>query len=175
MPCPMSHKLSPQQGPQGWWSVQLTRAFNSPYPGCPIDISGEALTYPPDNQKTQTIPSLPPLLHIPTPICQNTPPHPSFNSPYQGADLDITGGAISSRSEPQPITSSAVRTAVLHIVPPSQHIGAHHRQQSAFRVSDRSGTPQAGDPAEEYSAERDPEPRPRAGGGDTPNTSTSSV
>ena len=27
---------------------------------------------------------------------------------------------------------------------------------SAFRVSDRSGTPQAGNPAEEYSGERDP-------------------
>lgn len=28
---------------------------------------------------------------------------------------------------------------------------------SALRVSDRSGTPQAGNPAEEYSGERDPE------------------
>jgi|GEM_PF-6404083 hypothetical protein len=27
---------------------------------------------------------------------------------------------------------------------------------TAFRVSDRSGTPQAGNPAEEYSGERDP-------------------
>ena len=38
----------------------------------------------------------------------------------------------------------------------------------AFRVSDRSGTPQAGNPAEEYSGERDPE----ALRGGTPNTST---
>ena len=28
---------------------------------------------------------------------------------------------------------------------------------TALRVSDRSGTPQAGNPAEEYSGERDPE------------------
>jgi len=28
--------------------------------------------------------------------------------------------------------------------------------KDAFRVSDRSGTPQAGNPAEEYSGERDP-------------------
>ncbi len=41
----------------------------------------------------------------------------------------------------------------------------------AFRVSDRSDTPQAGNPAEEYSGERDPE----ALRGGTPNTSTSSV
>jgi hypothetical protein len=127
----------------------------SPYPGCSIDISGEALTYLLDNQESQTLPSLPPLLHIPSPICQNTLPHPSFNSPYQGGDLDITGGAISSRPEPQPITSSAVRTAVLH-------------KRLAFRVSDRSGTPQAGNPAEEYSGERDPE----ASRGDTPKKTT---
>jgi hypothetical protein len=38
----------------------------------------------------------------------------------------------------------------------------------AFRVSDRSGTPQAGNPAEEYSGERDPE----ALRGDTPKKTT---
>lgn len=38
----------------------------------------------------------------------------------------------------------------------------------AFRVSDRSGTPQAGNPAEEYSGERDPE----ALRGDTPKKNT---
>ena len=44
-------------------------------------------------------------------------------------------------------------------------------REPAFRVSDRSGTPQAGNPAEEYSGERDPE----ALRGGTSNTSTSSV
>lgn len=38
----------------------------------------------------------------------------------------------------------------------------------AFRVSDRSGTPQAGNPAEEYSGERGPE----ALRGDTPKKTT---
>ncbi len=128
----------------------------SPYPGFGIDISKMSSAHLPDNQGTQRISCGLPVLHIPTPISQNTPPHPSFNSPYQGGDLDITGGTIPSRAEPQAVTASAVRTAVLHIVSPTQPIGADLRQQPAFRVSDRSGTPQAGNPAEEYSGERDP-------------------
>jgi hypothetical protein len=72
-------------------------------------------------------------------------------SPYPGSKIDISGVAISNRPEPQPVTSSAVHTAVLHITSATEHIGA-----PAFRVSDRSGTPQAGNPAEEYSGERDP-------------------
>ncbi len=42
---------------------------------------------------------------------------------------------------------------------------------TAYRVSDRSGTPQAGDPAEEYSGERDPE----ALRGGTPKTQRDST
>ena len=42
------------------------------------------------------------------------------------------------------------------------------KTEGAFRVSDRSGTPQAGNPAEEYSGERDPE----ALRGDTPKKRT---
>ncbi len=115
----------------------------SPYSGSKIDISGIPPTHPPENQGTRKSVPQTPVLHITPPIFQSTPPHPFFNSPYQGGDLDITGGAIPSWPEPQPVTSSAVLTAVLHIAPPIQHIGAHHRQQPAFRVSDRSGTLQA--------------------------------
>ncbi|MGV3637503.1 MAG: hypothetical protein ACO1NQ_07630 [Flavobacteriales bacterium] len=42
----------------------------------------------------------------------------------------------------------------------------------AFRVSDRSGTPQAGNPAEEYSGERDPR---RIWPRGTPNTQQATV
>ena len=142
----------------GWGSHHPApvRSLCSPYPGSGIDISKRSLAHLPENQGTQEAPPKFPLLHITPPICQNTPPRPFFNSPYQGGDLDITGGAIPSRSEPQPITSSAVRTAILHIASPTQHYGAHRRQRSAFRVSDRSGTPQGCNQPEEYSGERDP-------------------
>ena len=140
----------------------------SPYSGSRIDISGTPATYPPENQGTQKSVPQTPVLHITPSIFQSTPPHPFFSSPYRGEDLDITGGSISSWPEPQPVTSSGVRTAVLHIASLIQHIGAHHRQQPAFRVSDRSGTPQAGNPAEEYSGERDPEDLR----GDTPKKNT---
>ena len=109
----------------------------SPYPGSGIDISGAFPAHLLGNQGTQESFQPPPLLHIAPPIFQNTPPHPSFNSPYRGGDVDITGGAIFSWLEPQPVTSSTVRTAVLHIASPIPHIGAHHRQP-ALRVRDSS-------------------------------------
>ena len=121
----------------------------SVYPRSRIDIFGTPATHPPENQGTGKSAPETPLLHIPTLIFQNAPPLLHFS--ISGGNVDITGGTISSRSELQQVTSYAVRTAVLHIKSPTQHIGA-----PAFRVSDRSGTPQAGNPAEEYSGERDP-------------------
>jgi len=115
----------------------------SPYPGSGIDISVPGPTHLPENQGIQKTSHQPPLLHIPPLVFQNTPPQPSFNSPYRGGDLDITGESIFAWPEPQPITTSAVRTAVLHIASPIQHIGAHHRQRPALRVRDSSGKPGA--------------------------------
>ena len=140
MPWPMLNKRWSERDREGRWSACISRGFNSPYPGCGIDISGKAAAYPTETQEAQSTTLQTPLLHIAPQIVQNTPPYPSFNSPYRGGDFDITGGAIFSWPEPQPVTSSAVRTAVLHIASPIQHIGAHHRQP-ALRVRDSSGKP----------------------------------
>jgi hypothetical protein len=128
----------------------------SPYQGPRIDIFRAPPAHLTEYQSIKEHTSKSSLLHIPPSISQNTSSRPSFNSPYRGRDLDITGGTILKLPESQSFTSSAVHTTVLHIAPPTQHTGAHRRQQPAFRVSDRSGTPQAGNPAEEYSGERDP-------------------
>lgn len=161
---PMNERC--QHRPLKWGSHQraLVHAWCSPYQGPGIDISWTPSPYPPECQATTEMPPKSSLLHIPPSISPNSPSLPSFLSPYPGGDLDINGGTILNRTEPQPVTSSTVRTAVHHIAPPTQHTGAHHRQQPAPRGSDRSGTPQAGNPAEEYSGERDPE----ALGGGTP-------
>jgi len=143
----------------------------SPYSGSGIDISVPGPAHLPENQGIQKPSHQPPLLHIPPLIFQNTPPQPSFNSPYRGGDLDITGGSIFAWPEPQPITTSAARTPVLHIASPIQHIGAHHRQRPASRVRDSSGKPGAPSSARGLAA-NSPTANLRAG---TPNTSTISV
>jgi len=148
-----------QHRPIRWGSHQRApvHAWCSPYQGPGIDISWTPSTHLPERQTTKEHPPKSSLLHIPPSISPNSPSLPSFLSPYPGGDLDINGGAISSRPEPQAVTSSKVRTAVLHISPPTQHTGAHNPQQPTVRVSDRSGTPQGCNQPEEYSGERDPE------------------
>jgi len=117
------------------------RQVCSPYPGSGIDISGMPPMHPSETQWAQKSSPNTPVLHITPLIFQNTLPPPSFNSPNQGGNLDINGGVISSPTEPQQVTSSAVHTAVLHIVSETQNIGAHRRQHPALRVRDRSGKP----------------------------------
>lgn len=116
-------------------------AWCSPYQGPGIDISRTLPAHLPVYQRVKEHTPKSSLLHIPASISQPLPSRPSFISSYQGGDLDITGGSISRWSEPQPVTSSVVRTAVHYIAPPTQHTGAHHRQQPALRVRDRSGKP----------------------------------
>jgi len=143
----MLHNPWSRLAPGGWWSALPAWAFNSPYLGSGIDISGTAPADSPENQEVQSTTLVPPLLHISPQICQNTLSadprnpllHPPSNSPYQGGDLDITGRSNFNWLEPQPITSSGVPTAVLHITAPIEHISA-----PGVRVRDRSGSPTRG-------------------------------